>query len=210
VVKTPVRAPRAKPFAEGWVGTVRRECLDHVLILGRRHLHRVLDAFAEYYNRARPHRSIDLQPPDPAPFAEGVAGSRVRRPDVLGGLIHEYNRRGMPRIRVLEPDTLATTDVAPRLGSEHASVAASEGLVAELVRTAGAVGRRDTAARKGAGRAVSGGTELLLDAPGQLARMEESYACPRRVVVPRAWRRHSQSSEVRPASTPASGGACRS
>ena len=92
VVKTPVRAPRANAFAERWVGTVRRECLDHVLIFGRRHLQRVLGVYAEHYNRARPHRSMDLRPPDPAPSAEGVAGSRVRRRDVLGGLIHEYQR----------------------------------------------------------------------------------------------------------------------
>jgi putative transposase len=91
VVKTPVRAPKANAFAERWVGTVRRECLDHVLIFGRRHLQRVLDAYAKHYNRARPHRSIDLRPPDPAP-SEGVAGSRVRRRDILGGLIHEYKR----------------------------------------------------------------------------------------------------------------------
>jgi transposase InsO family protein len=92
VVKTPVRAPKANAFAERWVGTVRRECLDHVLIFGRRHLQHVLDAYAEHYNRARPHRSIDLRPPDPALSAERVAGSPVRRRDVLGGLIHEYKR----------------------------------------------------------------------------------------------------------------------
>ena len=92
VVKTPVRAPRANAFAERWVGTVRRECLDHVLIFGRRHLEHVLDAYAEHYNRARPHRSIDLRPPDHAASAEGVVCSRIRRRDVLGGLIHEYKR----------------------------------------------------------------------------------------------------------------------
>jgi transposase InsO family protein len=91
VVKTPVRAPTANAFAERWVGTVRRECLDHVLILGRRHLQRVLDAYAGHYNRAKPHRSIDLQPPDPVPSGEGMAGS-IRRRDILGGLIHEYER----------------------------------------------------------------------------------------------------------------------
>jgi len=92
IVKTPVRAPTANAFAERWVGSVRRECLDHVLIFGRRHLQRVLGVYAEHYNRARPHRSMDLRPPDPVPSAEGVAGSRVRRRDVLGGLIHEYER----------------------------------------------------------------------------------------------------------------------
>jgi transposase InsO family protein len=51
IVKTPVRAPTANAFAERWVGTVRRECLDHVLIFGRRHLQRVLGVYAEHYNR---------------------------------------------------------------------------------------------------------------------------------------------------------------
>jgi putative transposase len=91
-VKTPVRAPRANAFAERWVGSVRRECLDHVLVFGRRHLQRVLSAYAEHYNRARPHRGLDLQPPDPGPRAEAVPGAKVRRHDVLGGLIHEYHR----------------------------------------------------------------------------------------------------------------------
>jgi len=67
VVKTPVRAPRANAFAERWVGSVRRECLDHLLIFGRRHLRRVLDAYTEHYKRGRPHRSLALHPPDPAP-----------------------------------------------------------------------------------------------------------------------------------------------
>lgn len=92
VVKTPVRAPRANAFAERWVGTVRRECLDHMLIFGRRHLLRVLAAYTDHYNRARPHRSIDLLPPDSEPAPERPAGMLVRRRDVVGGLIHEYHR----------------------------------------------------------------------------------------------------------------------
>jgi putative transposase len=92
VVKTPVRALRANAFAERWVGTVRIECLDHVLIFGQRHLRRVLGAYADHYNRARPHRGLDLEPPDPGRPAEGAPGSIVRRRDVLGGLIHEYHR----------------------------------------------------------------------------------------------------------------------
>lgn len=92
VVRTPVRAPRANAFAERWVGTARRECLDYVLIFGRRHLQRVLRAYAEHYNRARPHRGFDLEPPEPR-FDSGKAIHReVRRRDVLGGLIHEYER----------------------------------------------------------------------------------------------------------------------
>jgi FMN-dependent dehydrogenase/Integrase core domain len=82
----------ANAFAERWVGSVRRECLDHVLIFGRRHLQRVLGAYTEHYNRARPHRALDLHPPDPTSSAEEVAGSLVRRRDLLGGLIHEFDR----------------------------------------------------------------------------------------------------------------------
>jgi hypothetical protein len=59
-VKTPVQAPRANAVAEGWVGTARRECLDHVFIFGRRHLQRVLGAYTEHYNRARRHRASIL------------------------------------------------------------------------------------------------------------------------------------------------------
>jgi putative transposase len=92
VVKTPARAPKANAFAERWVGSVRRECLDHILIFGRRHLQRVLRAYTEHYNRARPHRALDLHPPDPTSSAGGVDGSPVRRRDILGGLIHEYDR----------------------------------------------------------------------------------------------------------------------
>ena len=93
VVKTPVRAPRANAFAERWVGTARRECLDHILVIGRRRLQRVLGAYTEHFNQARPHRGLDLQPPDPGRVVEAIAGTKVRRRDVLGGLIHEYERR---------------------------------------------------------------------------------------------------------------------
>ena len=65
VIRTPVRAPNANAFAERWVGTVRRECLDHLLIVGPRHLARVLDAYVEHYNTHRPHRSLGLLPPEP-------------------------------------------------------------------------------------------------------------------------------------------------
>ena len=94
VILTPIRAPKANAFAERWVRTVRHECLDWILILGRRHLHQTLVEYLEHYNRARPHRGIDLRVPDPRPsepFAP-TAGPEVRRRDVLGGLIHEYER----------------------------------------------------------------------------------------------------------------------
>jgi putative transposase len=91
VVRTPFRAPRANAHAERWVGTVRRECLDWLLILGRRHLERVLREYVAHCNGARPHRAHDLRPPlirgQPVPIVGGV----VRR-DRLEGLIHEYER----------------------------------------------------------------------------------------------------------------------
>jgi putative transposase len=94
VIRTPVRAPRANAFAERFVGTVRRECLDRVLILTSRQLQTVLSEFVDHYNTHRPHRSLDQRPPVPAPFvprkATHPAPTRVQRRDRLGGLIHEY------------------------------------------------------------------------------------------------------------------------
>jgi transposase InsO family protein len=92
VVRTPAHAPKANAVAERWVGSVRRECLDHILIFGRRHLERVLCAYAEHYNRARPHRGLGLEPPEPRSDLRKALHGRVRRRDVLGGLIHEYER----------------------------------------------------------------------------------------------------------------------
>src|SRR5262249_3129596 len=70
IIRTPVRAPNANAHVERWVGSVRRECLDRLLILGRRQLEHVLRVYVRYYNDSRPHRALDLQPPDPpAPVA---------------------------------------------------------------------------------------------------------------------------------------------
>ena len=65
IVKTPVRAPKANTIAERFVRTVRSECLDWLLILNRRHLEHVLRVYTAHYNRQRPHRALDLQPPNP-------------------------------------------------------------------------------------------------------------------------------------------------
>jgi transposase InsO family protein len=96
VVKIPPRAPRANAYAERWVRTVRGECLDWTLIWSDRQLHRVLTEYLRHYNTVRPHRSLDLQPPRPAPrlrlVTTGTVESSVQRVDVLGGLIHEYRR----------------------------------------------------------------------------------------------------------------------
>jgi len=92
VIKAPVRAPKARAHAERWVGSVRRECLDRLLILGRRHLHHVLAAYVRHFNEHRPHRALGQQPPlsDRQPLADVIDLDRLRRRDLLGGLIHEY------------------------------------------------------------------------------------------------------------------------
>jgi transposase InsO family protein len=95
VVKIPPRAPRANAYAERWVRTVRSECLDWTLIWTQRQLYRVLTEYLRHYNNARPHRSLDLQPPKPRPaltLIKSIVEQPVRRVDVLGGLIHEYHR----------------------------------------------------------------------------------------------------------------------
>jgi putative transposase len=92
VVRTPVRAPKANAYAERWVRTVRTECLDWLLIRNRRHLERVLAVYVKHYNSARPHRSLELQTPLPAPRPPARPGrvKDIQRIDRLGGLIHEY------------------------------------------------------------------------------------------------------------------------
>ncbi len=92
IVLTPIRAPNANAFCERWVGTVRAECLDWTLVLGRRHLERVLRTYITHYNEARPHRGLDLRTPieDPSPAVGDLRTANVRRRDDLGGLIHEY------------------------------------------------------------------------------------------------------------------------
>jgi putative transposase len=91
ILRTPVRAPRANAFAERWVGTVRRELLDRMLIVGRRHLETVLSDYVVHYNQHRPHRSLGQMPPLGAvPSPAPAAGARVVRRDRLGGLLHEY------------------------------------------------------------------------------------------------------------------------
>jgi putative transposase len=96
VILTPIQAPNANAVAERWVGTVRQECLDHLLIAGRRQLVRVLHGYVEHYNRHRPHRGLGLSAPEPSERCEqaeaSAAARHLHRRDVLGGLIHEYER----------------------------------------------------------------------------------------------------------------------
>jgi putative transposase len=95
VIRTPLQAPNANAHIERWVGSARRECLDRLLIFSRRQLEHVLRVYVRHYNEQRPHRALDLQAPDPGkiPSTRGdpaASTTPIRRRDLLGGLIHEY------------------------------------------------------------------------------------------------------------------------
>lgn len=89
-VLTPVRAPQANAIAERVIRTIRQECLDHVIVLNERHLRRLLGEFVPYYNGSRPHRFLDLEPPDGPRVCMRPPGARLTAPPVLGGLHHVY------------------------------------------------------------------------------------------------------------------------
>ena len=93
IIRTPVRAPRANAFAERFVGTVRRECFDRMLILGRRHLERDLAEYIAHCDNHRPHRALGQQAPldaePPSPICDPEP-PQLRRSDAVFGMIHEY------------------------------------------------------------------------------------------------------------------------
>ena len=91
VIKTPVRSPRANAIAERFVGTLRRECLDHILVLGERHLRTVLAGYARHYNGHRPHQSLQQHRPRQTGGTVDIT-ARIERKQVLSGLINEYCR----------------------------------------------------------------------------------------------------------------------
>ena len=86
---TPVRSPRANAIAERVIGTLRRECLDHLIVADEQHLTLVLGEFVRYYNQDRPHRTLGLETPDPR--LRPVTGPIRSRP-VLNGFHHVYER----------------------------------------------------------------------------------------------------------------------
>jgi putative transposase len=92
VIHTPTRAPQANAYAERFVRTIRAECLDWLLIIGRRHLETVLRTYTAHYNRERPHRGLALLTPDSKNADQAPRGGEIKRRDQLGGLIHEYHR----------------------------------------------------------------------------------------------------------------------
>jgi putative transposase len=96
IVRTPIQAPNANAYAERWVGSVRRECLDRLLIFGRRQLEHVLRVYIRHFNQQRPHRALDLRPPDSCRGSQSLshsdhssAADQAARPP----------RRSPPRIR---------------------------------------------------------------------------------------------------------------
>ena len=94
ILKTPYHTPRANATCERFLGSVRRECLDHLFILQEKQLDRVLHAYMQYFNQARPHQGIKQQIPEqygePVP-ADHDAGKILSFP-VMGGLHHDYRR----------------------------------------------------------------------------------------------------------------------
>ena len=89
-VLTPVRAPNANAIAERVIGTLRRECLDHCIVINERHLRRLLDEYIQHYNAMRPHCSLALDAPEGRPRTLRFPGARLRKRAVLGGLHYEY------------------------------------------------------------------------------------------------------------------------
>ena len=90
-VLTAPRSPWQNGYAERLIGSIRRECLDHLIVLSERHLLRILGEYFEYYHRSRPHQSLDGNSPDPR-NVESSDGRRVVGTAVLGGLHHTYRR----------------------------------------------------------------------------------------------------------------------
>jgi transposase InsO family protein len=93
VIKTPVQAPRANVIAERFVGSIRRELLDRILIMNQRHATAVLSEYQDHFNRHRPHRALGQAAPlRRLPEHHLTDTSSIRRLDRLGGLIHEYQQ----------------------------------------------------------------------------------------------------------------------
>jgi transposase InsO family protein len=90
IAQTPPRSPQANGVAERLIRSARTECLVHVLILGERHLHRVLSTYVAFYNERRPHQGLEQQ--CPVPMARGPGQGPIHCRDVLGGILHDYGR----------------------------------------------------------------------------------------------------------------------
>jgi putative transposase len=91
VIHSPYRAPNANSIAERWIRSARQECLDRLLILNEPHLLRVLTTYVDFYNHRRPHQGLGQR--YPVPLVAGPPGGAIRRRDILGGIIHDYERQ---------------------------------------------------------------------------------------------------------------------
>jgi putative transposase len=91
-VLTAPRSPWQNPFAERMIGSIRRECLDHIIIFNERHLRHVLSRYFQYHHRTRTHLSLDKDCPRHRPIQPPSAGKTIALPEV-GGMHHRYERR---------------------------------------------------------------------------------------------------------------------
>ena len=153
VIRTPVQAPNANAHMERWVGSVRRECLDRLLIVGHRQLAHVLHVYVRHYNRTRPHRALDLRPPNygASPPLRSVTTphpQQIKRHDLLGGLIHELRTRGRMRSSFCTPRA-ATAERTPSKPGSRATTPKTFSGVERQVSTASPAGHLivSTAAR---------------------------------------------------------------
>jgi putative transposase len=92
IIKTPRQAPRANTIMQRWIGSLRREVLDRLLILNARHLRRVLAEYEDHFTTHRPHRSLGHAAPPRALPRPKTADIKIIRHDRLGGVIHEYQQ----------------------------------------------------------------------------------------------------------------------
>lgn len=92
ILHTPVRAPRANAYCEQFIASLRRECLDHSIILSDQQLHRLVKDYVQYFNSDRPHQGINQQIPSASTVPPAIEGDIIARP-VLGGLHHAYRRK---------------------------------------------------------------------------------------------------------------------
>ena len=124
-VITAPRSPWQNPYAERLIGSIRRECLDHVIILNERHLRRVLSSYFQYHHGTRTHLSLGKDCPRPRPIQPPLAGNIIAFPEV-GGLHHRYERRARLRgacMLVLAPRPTAITLVLSKDSAQRLSAA---------------------------------------------------------------------------------------
>ena len=91
-VVTAPRSPWQNPYVERLIGSIRRECLAHIVIFDELHLRRILSSYVQYYQRTRTHLSLDKDCPQPRPISPPAGGKIIAFPEV-GGLHHRYERR---------------------------------------------------------------------------------------------------------------------